>query len=93
MIISTEMCISQTIIIYTANKPYYLPIIYPFSLNTSVLVQFEKPYSPEAIEHLQKVLYLGIPLDPAVSLTETELKIKGIMEKLDQLIPPNLSPT
>ncbi|TEA40624.1 hypothetical protein DBR06_SOUSAS24910022, partial [Sousa chinensis] len=28
------------------------------------------------------------PLDPAVSPTETELRIKGIMEKLDQLIPP-----
>ncbi|XP_029062710.1 NXPE family member 4-like isoform X2 [Monodon monoceros] len=28
------------------------------------------------------------PLDPAVSPTETELRIKGIKEKLDQLIPP-----
>ncbi|XP_059960356.1 NXPE family member 4-like [Mesoplodon densirostris] len=28
------------------------------------------------------------PLDPAVSPTETERRIKGIMEKLDQLIPP-----
>ncbi|XP_057605761.1 NXPE family member 4 [Hippopotamus amphibius kiboko] len=28
------------------------------------------------------------PLNPAVSPTETELRIKGIMEKLDKLIPP-----
>uniref|UniRef100_A0A8C4LCY9 Neurexophilin and PC-esterase domain family member 1 n=1 Tax=Equus asinus TaxID=9793 RepID=A0A8C4LCY9_EQUAS len=28
------------------------------------------------------------PLDPAVSPTETELRIKGIMEKLGQLVPP-----
>ncbi|XP_065737758.1 NXPE family member 2-like [Phocoena phocoena] len=34
------------------------------------------------------VLHHEVPLDPAVSPTETELRIKGIMEKLDQLIPP-----
>ncbi|XP_060016872.1 NXPE family member 2-like [Lagenorhynchus albirostris] len=34
------------------------------------------------------VLHHEVPLDPAVSPTETELRIKGIKEKLDQLIPP-----
>ena len=38
------------------NKPYYLLIIYPFSLSTSVLGQLEKPYHSESLEHLQKVL-------------------------------------
>ena len=31
------------------------------------------------------VLHHEVPLDPAVSPTETKLRIKGIMEKLDQL--------
>ncbi|XP_004427359.2 PREDICTED: NXPE family member 1 [Ceratotherium simum simum] len=32
--------------------------------------------------------YPKTPLSPLKSLTETELRIKGIVEKLDQLIPP-----
>lgn len=35
----------------------------------------------------RKSLPFEVPLDSAVSLTESELRIKEIMEKLDQLIP------
>uniref|UniRef100_A0A8C6C151 Neurexophilin and PC-esterase domain family member 2 n=1 Tax=Monodon monoceros TaxID=40151 RepID=A0A8C6C151_MONMO len=47
--------------------------------------------NPISLNHwstFRKSFYPEAPLDPEFSPTETELRIKGIMEKLDQLIPP-----
>ncbi|TKC43803.1 hypothetical protein EI555_008509, partial [Monodon monoceros] len=52
------------------------------------LFSLRNPISLNHWSTFRKSFYPEAPLDPEFSPTETELRIKGIMEKLDQLIPP-----
>uniref|UniRef100_A0A8C3YQU0 Neurexophilin and PC-esterase domain family member 2 n=1 Tax=Catagonus wagneri TaxID=51154 RepID=A0A8C3YQU0_9CETA len=56
--------------------------------HTKFLFSLRNPISLNYWNIFRKSFYQEEPLNPEISPTETELRIEGIVEKLDQLFPP-----
>ncbi|XP_015990362.2 NXPE family member 4-like isoform X1 [Rousettus aegyptiacus] len=59
-----------------------------FENSTELWTALKLPFSLYYWNFIMKSSCPKVPLNPGVSPTETELRIKEIMEKLDKLIPP-----